>query len=75
MRLLNLLVVVAALAAAAGGYLQDRARLARIRALPPAAARALYEAGQRRREKTMIAFAAALVIAAAVAMWRSLVTR
>jgi hypothetical protein len=68
MRLLNAALVLGALLATLGGYLQEKKRLATIQALPPAEARALYEKAQLKRERIMIAVTAVLVAAAALAL-------
>src|SRR5262249_46465035 len=56
MRLLNAAIVALALLATLGGFLQEKKRLATILALPPAAARALYEKAQLRRERVLMLF-------------------
>jgi hypothetical protein len=68
MRLLNAAVVALALLATLGGYLQEKKRLATILALPPAAARALYEQAQLRRERVLLAITALLVAGAVAAV-------
>jgi integral membrane sensor domain MASE1 len=67
-RLLNLLIVAATVVSVLGGYLQERKRLATIRTLPPARAQALFEATERRRERTMLVVTVAVVVASAVAL-------
>jgi hypothetical protein len=67
MRLLNVVLVAATLLIVGGGYLQERWRLAKIRELPPGQARALYDAGRRRRERTMVLVTAVLIVGALVA--------
>jgi hypothetical protein len=66
MRLLNVVLVAATLLIVGGGYFQERWRLAKIRELPPAQARALYDAGRTRRERTMVLVTAVLVVGALV---------
>ena len=68
MRLVNAALVVLALLATLGGYLQEKNRLATILALPPAKARALYERAQLRRERVLIAVTALLIAAAIAAL-------
>ena len=68
MRLVNAALVVLALLATLGGYLQEKNRLATILALPPAQARALYERAQLRRERVLIAVTALLIVAAIAAL-------
>lgn len=68
MRALNLVLVVLTLLSSAGGYVQEKRRLARIRQLPPEKARALYEVAQRRRERLMIVITVALVAGAVAAL-------
>ena len=67
MRLLNAAIVLLALLATLGGYLQEKKRLAKILALAPSAARDLYERAQLRRERVMIAVTAVLVAGAITA--------
>jgi hypothetical protein len=67
-RLLNAVLVGVTLLAVAGGYVQERARLAKIRRLPVEEARALYERAAARRERGMVAVAAALVVSAVIAI-------
>jgi hypothetical protein len=68
MRLLNAAIVVLALLGTLGGYLNEKKRLETIRALPPAAARDLYEKAQVRRERVLMVLTAVLVAGAAVAV-------
>jgi hypothetical protein len=68
MRLINAALVALALLATLGGYLQEKKRLATILALPPAAARALYEKAQLRRERVLMVVTALLVAGAIVAL-------
>ena len=68
MRLLNGAIVLLALLATLAGYLQEKKRLATILALPPAAARDLYEKAQLRRERVLIAVTAVLVAGAIAAL-------
>jgi hypothetical protein len=68
MRLINAALVALALLAILGGYLQEKKRLATILALPPAAARALYEKAQLRRERVLMVVTALLVAGAIVAL-------
>jgi hypothetical protein len=67
-RLLNLMFVAGTVIVVLGGYLQERKRLATIRELPPARARALFEATERRRERTMVLVTVGFVVASAVAL-------
>jgi hypothetical protein len=67
-RLLNAVLVAVTLLAVTGGYVQERARLAKIRRLPVDEARALYERAAARRERGMVAVAAALVLSAVIAI-------
>jgi hypothetical protein len=53
MQLLRVVLVLAAVAAATGQYLQERYRLARLQTLPPREARARLEARRRTSERTM----------------------
>ena len=68
MRLLNAAIVLLALLAMLGGYLQEKKRLATILALAPSAARDLYEKAQLRRERVLIAVTAVLVAGAITAV-------
>lgn len=68
MRLLNFALVLVTALAVAGGYLQEKKRLATVRALPPAKARALLEAAHRRRERGLMALTAVLIAAAVLAL-------
>ena len=66
MRFLNAAIVALALLGTLGGYLQEKKRLATMLALPPTAARDLYEKAQVRRERVLMVVTG-LLIAAAVA--------
>jgi hypothetical protein len=68
MRLLNAAIIVLALLATLGGYLQEKKRLATVLELSPTAARDLYEKAQVRRERTLMFVTAMLVTAAIVAV-------
>jgi hypothetical protein len=68
MRLANVIVVVVAALLVGGGYLQERQRLRTVRALPAERARALFEAAEQRRERTMIAVTVVLGLAAAASL-------
>jgi hypothetical protein len=68
MRIVNAAIVVLALLSTLGGYLQEKKRLATILALPPAAARDLYEKAQLRRERVLTVFTALLVAGAIAAL-------
>ncbi len=68
MRLLNAAIVALALLATLGGYLQEKKRLETMRALPPAAARDLYEQAQVRRERVLMAVTGVLIAAAVAAL-------
>ena len=68
MRLLNAAIVILALLATAGGYFQEKKRLAEILALSPARARDVYEKAQVRRERTLILVTGVLVVGALVAL-------
>jgi hypothetical protein len=68
MRLLNAAIVALAVLATLGGYLQEKKRLETILALPPEAARALYEKAQLRRERVLMVVTAVLIAAAAAAL-------
>ena len=68
MRFLNAAIVALALLATLGGYLQEKKRLATLLALPPAAARDLYERAQVRRERVLMVVTGLLVAAAVVAL-------
>jgi hypothetical protein len=68
MRFVNAGFVVVTLFVVLGGYLQERKRFATIRELSPERARALFEATERRRERTMAVVTAALVLASTVAL-------
>ena len=65
MKLLNAALVAVALLVTLAGYLQEKKRLEKILALPPAAARDLYEKAQIARDRVlMLALFAVLVIVA-----------
>jgi len=68
MRLLNVALIILTGLATVAGYLQEKKRLATIRALPAARARDLYDATQRRRERVMIAVTVMLALGAAAAV-------
>jgi hypothetical protein len=68
MRLLNAALVLVALLATLGGYLQEKKRLAAILAMPAATARDLYEKAQLRRERVLMVVTAVLVAGAAAAL-------
>ena len=68
MRLLNVGLIIITALATLGGYLQEKKRLATIRALPPAAARDLYDAAQKQRERVMIVVTVALALGAVAAV-------
>ena len=68
MKLLNGAIVLLALLATLGGYLQEKKRLATILTLAPSAARDLYEKSQLRRERVLIAVTAVLVAGAIAAL-------
>jgi len=68
MRILNLVVVLATLLAVAGGYLQERRRLERIRQLPVAEARTVADAQHRGRERVMLVVTSLLVAGAVAAV-------
>jgi hypothetical protein len=68
MRLLNAAIVALAVLATLGGYLQEKKRLATILELSPAAARALYERAQLRRERVLMAFTGLLIAGAIAAL-------
>jgi len=67
-KLLNGAIVLLALLATLGGYLQEKKRLATILALAPSAACDLYEKAQLRRERVLIAVTAVLVAGAITAV-------
>jgi hypothetical protein len=68
MRLLNLGLIIITALATVGGYLHERKRLATIRALPPAAARDLFDAAQKQRERVMIIVTVVLALGAVAAL-------
>ena len=68
MRLLNAAIVALALLATLGGTLQEKKRLETMLALPPAAARDLYEKAQVRRERVLMVVTALLIAAAVAAL-------
>ncbi len=68
MRLLNIGLIILTALATIGGYLQEKKRLATIRALPPVKARDLYDAAQKQRERVMIAVTVALILGAVAAV-------
>jgi hypothetical protein len=68
MRLLNAAIVILALLATLGGYLQEKKRLATILEMSPAAARELFEKAQVKRERVLMLVTAVLVAAAVMAL-------
>ena len=68
MRVANFIVVVVAALLVGGGYLQERQRLRTVKTLPATRARALFEASERRRERTMIVVTIVLGLAAAASL-------
>ena len=68
MRLLNVGLIILTALATLGGYLQEKKRLATIRALPPGKARDLYDTAQQRRERVMIAVTVVLILGAVAAV-------
>jgi hypothetical protein len=66
--LLNVALVAASVLVAIGGYLQEKRTLETIRRLGVADARAVHDRALRRRERSMIAVTAALVVAAVTAL-------
>jgi hypothetical protein len=64
MRILNVAIVAVTLLATLGGYLQEKKRLNTIRALPPAAARDMFDAAHKQRERVMIIVTVALALGA-----------
>jgi hypothetical protein len=68
MRLINAAIVLLALVATLGGYLQEKARLAKILQMSPAAARDLYEKSQVRRERVMVIVTGVLIAGAVAAL-------
>jgi hypothetical protein len=68
MRLVNAAIVILALLATLGGYLQEKKRLATMLELSPAEARELYEKAQLRRERVMMVVTAVLVAGAIAAL-------
>ena len=68
MRFLNAAIVALALLGTLGGYLQEKKRLATMLALPPTAARDLYEKAQMRRERVLMVVTGLLMAAAVVAL-------
>jgi hypothetical protein len=64
MRLINAAIVALALVATLGGYLQEKARLAKILQMSPAAARDMYERAQVRRERVMMVVTGVLIAGA-----------
>jgi cell division protein ZapA (FtsZ GTPase activity inhibitor) len=68
MRLLNVALIILTALATMAGYLQEKKRLATIRALPPAKARDLYDAAQTKRERVMIVVTVMLGLGAVAAV-------
>ena len=68
MRLLNVALIILTALATVAGYLQEKKRLATIRALPPAKARDLYDAAQKKREGVMIVVTVMLGLGAVAAV-------
>ena len=68
MRLLNAALIILTGLATVAGYLQEKKRLATIRALPAARARDLYDVAQKRRERVMIAVTVILALGAVSAV-------
>ena len=68
MRLLNAALIILTGLATVAGYLQEKKRLATIRALPAARARDLYDAAQKQRERVMIAVTVVLILGAVAAV-------
>jgi hypothetical protein len=66
--MLNAAIVALALLATLGGYLQEKKRLETMLALPPEAARDLYEKAQVRRERVLMTVTAVLIAAAVVTL-------
>ncbi len=68
MRLLNAALVLVTLLAFAGGYLQEKKRLAITRTLPAPEARDRYEVAQRRHERVLQLVTGALMAGALAAL-------
>ena len=68
MRPVNAAIVALALLATLGGWLQEKARLAKILEMSPATARDLLEKAQVRRERVMMIVTGVLLAAAVVAL-------
>ena len=68
MRLLNVALIILTALATLAGYLQEKKRLATIRALPPVKARDLYDAAQTKRERVMIIVTVMLGLGAVAAV-------
>jgi hypothetical protein len=68
MQLLRVVLLLAAVAAVAGQYLQERYRLATLDRLSGREARDRHEARRRRSERLMVAAAAAAAVAGVVAV-------
>jgi hypothetical protein len=68
MRLVNGAIVALALLAMLGGWLQEKARLAKILEMSPAAARDLLEKAQVRRERVMMIVTGVLLAVGVVAL-------
>jgi hypothetical protein len=67
-KLLNAALVAVALLVTLAGYLQEKKRLEKILALPPAAARDLYEKAQIARDRVLMAVTGVLMAGAAAAL-------
>jgi hypothetical protein len=68
MRLLNVALIILTALATLAGYLQEKKRLATIRALPPVKARDVYDAAHKQRERVMIAVTVVLGLGAVAAV-------
>ncbi|HVZ74879.1 MAG TPA: hypothetical protein VHJ20_21000 [Polyangia bacterium] len=68
MRLLRVILVLAAGVSALAGYLQERRRLKVMSALPPREARDYYETVHARDERVLLAFTILLVVGAVAAI-------
>ena len=75
MRLVNAAIVALALLATLGGWLQEKARLAKILEMSPAAARDLLEKAQVRRERVMMIVTGVLFAVGVVALVLAKVSR
>lgn len=70
MNVLGLACVLVAAVTSVAGYLQERARLARLQQMPAEEARTFYEAVRSRQEKRLVLAVAVLLLAAAAALAR-----